>query len=123
MKDGAEDRIRIEQLKIFARVGVVKTEREKSQRLSASITIWPRRQGGDLCDDVRNTVNYSDVCEETKRFVQKRSDKLIETLAEAIAEHLLRKFAIRRIAVELRKFVLKDAAYASVTVTRAAALN
>jgi len=29
----------------------------------------------------------------------------------------LRKFRIRKISVEIRKFVLKDAAYASVTVT------
>jgi FolB domain-containing protein len=123
MKDGTEDRIRIEQLKISARVGVAKNERGKSQRLSASITIWPRRQAEDLHDDVRKTVDYSQVCQETKKFVRKRSDKLIETLAEAIAEHLLRKFAVRRIAVELRKFVLKDAAYASVTVTRAAACD
>jgi len=123
MKDGTEDRIRIEQLKISARVGVAKTERKKSQRLSVSITIWPRCQAEDLHDDVRKTVDYSDVCQETKKFVQKRSDRLIETLAGGIADHLLRKFAIRKIAVELRKFVLKDAAYASVTVTRAAAID
>jgi dihydroneopterin aldolase len=47
-----------------------------------------------------------------------RSDKLIETLADRLAAHLLRLFLIQKIEIELRKFVLPDAEYVSVTVTR-----
>jgi FolB domain-containing protein len=123
MKAESDDRIHIERLKIVARVGVSKRERARSQCLALSITIWPRFQADDLNDDVTKTVDYSKLCQEAKKFVQGRADKLIETLADAMAEHLLRKFAIRRITVELRKFVLKGAGYVSVTVNRAAALN
>jgi FolB domain-containing protein len=123
MKGESDDRIRIEQLKVIARVGVSESERARSQRLTLSITIWPRFQADDLRDDVTKTVDYSKLCQEAKRFVQGRADKLIETLADALAEHLLRKFAIRRVTVELRKFVLKGADYVSVTVNRAAALD
>jgi len=119
----AADQIHIEQLEIFAHVGVPEKERATPQRLALSITIWPRFQVGDLDDDVTKTVDYSKLCQEAKKFVQGRADKLIETLADAMAEHLLRKFAIRRITVELRKFVLKGAGYVSVTVNRAAAVN
>jgi dihydroneopterin aldolase/2-amino-4-hydroxy-6-hydroxymethyldihydropteridine diphosphokinase len=123
MRDRAGDQIHIEQLEIFARVGVPKTERAKPQRLTANITIWPRLPAEGLQDDVTKTVDYSKVCQETKQFVQERSDKLIETLADGLAGHLLRKFAVQKIAVELRKFVLTGAAYASVMVTRAAAID
>ena len=123
MKGESDDRIHIEQLKIVARVGVSETERARSQRLALSITIWPRFHADDLGDDVTKTVDYSKLCQEAKKFVQGRADKLIETLADALAEHLLRKFAIRRITVELRKFVLKGADYVSVTVTRRASLD
>jgi len=123
MKAESDDRIHVEQLKIVARVGVSERERARSQRLALSITIWPRFQADDLNDDVTKTVDYSKLCQEAKKFVQGRADKLIETLADAMAEHLLRKFAIRRITVELRKFVLKGAGYVSVTVNRAAALD
>ena len=123
MKAESDDRIHIEQLKIVARVGVSKRERTRSQRLALSITIWPRFQADDLGDDVTKTVDYSELCQEAKTFLQGRADKLIETLADAMAEHLLRKFAVRRITVELRKFVLKGARYVSVTVNRAAALD
>ena len=123
MKGESDDRIHIEQLKIVARVGVSESERARSQRLALSVTIWPRFHADDLGDDVTKTVDYSKLCQEAKKFVQGRADKLIETLADALAEHLLRKFAIRRVTVELRKFVLKGADYVSVTLNRTAALG
>ena len=123
MKHKTGDFIHVEQLKIIARVGVSNAERAKPQRLALSITIWPRLETEDLSDDVARTVDYSKVCQEAKKFVQARPGRLIETLADAVAEHLLRKFAIERITVELRKFVLRGADYVSVTVNRAAALG
>jgi FolB domain-containing protein len=123
MKQGTGDFIHIEQLKILARVGVSKAERAKPQRLALSISIWPRLETEDLSDDVSKTVDYFEVCQEAKKFVQKRPDRLIETLAGAVADHLLRKFSIQRVTVELRKFVLKDTDYVSITVERAAALG
>ena len=117
-----DDQIHIEQLEIFARVGVPKAEREKPQRLTVNVTLWPRAQASDLRDDIGKAVNYSAVCEETKKFVQERSDSLIETLADGLATCLLKKFAITKITVELRKFVLPDTDYVSVTVTRTAAV-
>src|SRR6266446_6072840 len=123
MKGESDDRIHIEQFKIVARVGVSESERARSQRVAVSITIWPRFQADDLGDDVTKTVDYSKLCQEAKKFAQGRADKLIETLADALAEHLLRKFAIRRVTVELRKFVLKGADYVSVTVNLTADLG
>ncbi|HAK07141.1 MAG TPA: dihydroneopterin aldolase [Spartobacteria bacterium] len=112
------DRIHIEQLELAARVGVPAKERAAPQRLTASITLWPQQQMEGLQDDIAATVNYSKVCEETKKFVLGRSDKLIETLADRLAAHLLQLFPIQKIEIELRKFVLPDVDYVSVTVTR-----
>src|ERR1700694_1057888 len=123
MRGAQEHQIHIEQLEIFARVGVPERERAKSQRLSVSITLWPARDIRGLDDKIGRSVDYSAVCKDTKKFVRDRSDKLIETLADGIAAHLLKSFSVRKITVELRKFVLLDAAYASVVVTRAAPLN
>jgi 7,8-dihydroneopterin aldolase/epimerase/oxygenase len=117
------DRIHIEQLDISARVGVPEKERAAPQRLTAIITLWPQRQAEELHDHVAKTVNYSEICDETKKFVADRSDKLIETLAGHLAAHLLQMFPIQKIEIELRKFVVPDAQYVSVTVTRSAALD
>jgi hypothetical protein len=37
--------------------------------------------------------------------------------------HLLKQFAIQKIAVEIRKFVLPDAKFVAVTVTRSVSMN
>jgi dihydroneopterin aldolase len=123
MRATAEQQIHIEQLKVFARVGVPQAERAKRQRLVLNITLWPIRDLGDIQDAIVRTVDYSAVCQEAKQFLSREAPKLIETLANDLASHLLRKFRIRKISVEIRKFVLKDAAYVSVTVTRPASLD
>jgi FolB domain-containing protein len=123
MRIGAEHQVHIEQLKVFAHVGVSKAERAKKQRLVLNITLWPARDLRDVKDVVARTVDYSVLCQETKRYLAQQSPKLLETLAGEVSAHLLRKFRVRKISIEIRKFVLKDAAYASVTVTRRAALD
>src|SRR2546429_9939493 len=123
MKVSAEQQIHIEQLKVSARVGVPKAERARPQRLVLNITLWPARDLRDLQDAIARTVDYSALCRDVKEFLSGQSPQLLETLANDLASHLLRKFRVRKISVEIRKFVLKDAAYASVTVTRKASLD
>jgi dihydroneopterin aldolase len=123
MRVSAEQQIHIEQLKVFARVGVPQAERARRQRLVLNITLWPARDLRDLQDRIAQTVDYSALCQEAKDFLSRQSPKLLETLANDLASHLLRKFRVLKISVEIRKFVLKNAAYASVTVTRSASLD
>jgi len=123
MRVGAEHQIHIEQLKVLAHVGVLKAERSKRQRLVLNITLWPARDLRDIKDAVSRTVDYATLCEETKTYLARQSPKLIETLGKDLTAHLLRKFRLEKVCVEIRKFVLKDAAYASVKVTRRAHLD
>jgi 7,8-dihydroneopterin aldolase/epimerase/oxygenase len=117
------DEIHIEQLEVFTRVGVPEVERSKPQRLTVSISLWPYQQTSDSADHIERTVNYSTVAEETKNFLRDQSVSLIETLAERLANHLLKSFPIQKVTIELRKFVLQDAKYVSVTVTRTACVG
>jgi dihydroneopterin aldolase len=112
------DAIHIEQLEVFAHIGVPDEERATPQRLVFSITFWPAHSGPELEDDIARTVDYAAVCAETKSFVQRRSDRLIETLADVLANYLLGVFEIQRITIELRKFILPDVEFVAVTVTR-----
>jgi 7,8-dihydroneopterin aldolase/epimerase/oxygenase len=110
------DRIHIEQLEVHGRVGVPDSERAEPQRLGLNVTLWPKI--AEPRDEISDTVNYSDVAESLKQFVGQRDHKLIETLAEKIAAHLLAQFTLRKVEVEVRKFVLPDANYVSVTAVR-----
>ena len=68
--------------------------------------------------DLSRTIDYAAVCDDLRHFVSGREDKLIETLANKMAEHLLRRFAARRVELELRKFVLPETRYVAARVTR-----
>ena len=117
------DEIHIDQLEVSTHIGVPEQERAAPQRLTVSISFWPHQQARDLADNIHKAVNYSAVAEETKSFVRDQSVSLVETLADRLAAHLLRTFAIQKVTVELRKFPLQDAKYVSATVTRTASVG
>ncbi len=121
LKTGPEyngDVIRIERIEVLAHIGVPDDERSQPQRLTFSVAFWPNKSGAELKDDIARAVNYAAVCHEVKKFVGERRDKLIETLADKLAFHLLALFEIRRVTIELRKYILPDVEFVSVTVTR-----
>jgi dihydroneopterin aldolase len=117
------DEIHIADLEISTRIGVPEQERAAPQRLTVNISFWPYQQTRDVADNIANTVNYSVVADETKRFVRDQSLSLIETLADRLANHLLTNFPLQKVTVELRKFPLRDAKYVSATVTRTASVG
>ena len=114
----ASDSINVAQLELFARVGVADTERAQPQRLVLNLTAWPCTSFDSLGDDIERAVNYSALCLAAKEFFQTRSAALIETLAHELADLLLKKFPIRKIDIELRKFVVPDTQYVSVALSR-----
>lgn len=112
------DEVHIVGLEFLAHVGVPDDERSMAQRLSFDITFSPLCRFSELNDDIGRAVNYATVCAEVKNFVEGRRNKLIETLANALALHLLAAFEIRKITIELRKYILPETEFVSVTVTR-----
>jgi dihydroneopterin aldolase len=112
------DEIRIEELELFARVGVPDEERAEPQRLTISLVLEPRNRFGDLGDDLTRTVDYAAVCAEIRSFVAGREERLIETLANDLAAHLLRRFEITRVELELRKFILPETRFVAVKISR-----
>ena len=114
----SKDEIRIEELELMTHVGVPDEERAQPQRLTVSLTLQPRHSFADLGDDLARTVDYAAVCAEVRSFVSGRRDKLIETLAHEMAQHLLRTFALARVELELRKFILPDTHHVAVRITR-----
>ncbi len=114
----SQDCILIEELEVNARIGVPDAERSVAQRLTLTLTLWPTTQFSGLEDELAKTVNYSAVARAVQEFVGGRADKLIETLADAIALHLLRTFDLRRVRIELHKFVLPDAKFVAAVCER-----
>jgi len=118
--DPCSDEIHIEQLEVSSVIGVSEHERKAPQRLIINISFWPRRQTRDMEDRIGETINYAVVAEQTQKFVHDEAVNLIETLADRLAAHLLKKFPIQKITLEIRKFPLEHAKYVSAKVTRGA---
>src|SRR3712207_1212035 len=95
------DEIHIEELEVEAAIGVPDQEREKPQRLVISLTLLPTRDFRGLDDDLQRTVDYAALAQEVSTFVRGRVVKLIETLANDLATHLLERFALREVQIEL----------------------
>jgi dihydroneopterin aldolase len=114
------DEIVVDELEVLARVGVSEAERAVPQRLTLTMHLWPVEPFESLHDDISNATDYAAVCATARDLVAQRSDRLIETLALELATKLLEEFALKKVRVELRKFVLTDAKYTAVIVTRTA---
>ena len=112
------EQIRIEQLELRARIGVPEVERAQPQRLLCSVAIEPAAQPSQ--DNLQSTIDYAALAALVRQIGNAQVFRLLETLAEHIAEKILEKFPAREIRVEIRKFALRDAAFTSVTARRAA---
>lgn len=117
-RESEGDVLHVEELELLARIGVPDAERAKAQRLTVSLTLWPIAAFDALQDGIENATDYATAVRAVQEVVAGRSDKLIETLADAIASRLLAAFPIARVRVELRKFVLPDVKYVAAIVTR-----
>lgn len=104
------DTIHIEALELSTRIGAFAEERTRPQRLTVSITITPMRSFSAMSDALENTVDYHALARSVQALASEGERRLIETLAEEIAAHVLTQFPARAVDVELRKYILPDTA-------------
>jgi len=113
------DLIRVVDLEVRARIGVPEEERVQPQRLLVTLGMHVDSFAEAVkADDVSLTVDYFTVAQRVKAFAAERPRKLIETLAEEIAADLLSTFPIRKIEVEIKKFILPETRYVAVKIER-----
>jgi dihydroneopterin aldolase len=87
-----KDRIFIEALEIEALIGVYGWERSVRQLLSFDIGIEFDNRAPAANDAIDATVDYAEVCAEVRRHVEACEYRLLETLIERLAAHLLARF-------------------------------
>ncbi len=112
------DSILIRDLEVAYRVGVPDAERKSPQRLLISAEIFSDFTAAISADAIQKTVDYFAVCQKLLRFGENREWKLIEKLADDLARMILADFAADRVSIEVKKFVIPQAAHVSARVTR-----
>jgi len=116
------DSIIIKDLAVRYRVGVSEKERSSAQRLLISLQLEKNLQAASKSDDLADTIDYFDLCQQLMLFgqAQNRQWKLLEKLAEEIAQFILKRYKPERVTVEIKKFVIPEANYVSIRLTRPA---
>ncbi len=112
------DKISIVDLEVFYRVGVPDAERAQPQRLLLTVVMDCDFSAAAKSDAIEDTINYFSVTQRLLGFGEPREWKLIEKLAADIAETILAEFKPASVAVEVKKFIIPQARYISVSVTR-----
>jgi dihydroneopterin aldolase len=113
------DWIAINRLRVWTHIGVPDEERAHPQSLE--VTVRFKADGvpaAAYADDLSKTVNYYAVAQRVKAIAAERPRKLIETLAEELAELLIIEFHVSPIEVEIRKFILPDAESVQIAIKR-----
>jgi len=110
--------IEIKELAVMARIGVPADERRKPQELQVDVRYQIGASFKNLGDHFDATIDYSAVAKEVENVVSQNECRLVETLVAEIADHLMKRFPMRRVEVGVKKFALPNASCVSVRSTR-----
>jgi len=97
------DKIRILNLRIPAKHGVYDFEKEKDEIFEIDIHMEIDLSKAIISDDLKDTVDYNEVVELTKKIFSENDYNLIEYVAGKICENLLDKFLINNVIIKIRK--------------------
>lgn len=97
------DRIFIEELTVFAQIGVYDWEQQIKQALIFDIEMaWDSHKAAKT-DDVNYCLNYAEVCQFIIDYVESKPFLLIERVAYEVAEQLQQHFHITWLKLKLSK--------------------
>lgn len=98
------DLIELRDLAFYGYHGVLPEEQRLGQRFIVSLRLGLDLQTAGQTDDLELTVNYADVAEAVQAIVEGPPFKLIEALAEQIAQLILFQFArVQTVSVRIEK--------------------
>ena len=95
--------IKIENIKLWARVGVLEKERALGQLFSLDIFLWTDFEKCTKNDDIKKTVDYSKLVEILKDQAKNIYCFTIEKYSNEILEIIYKEFDLSRIKVVLTK--------------------
>lgn len=104
MKAGRrDDRVHLVDLEFTGHHGVFAEERERGQRFVVDVTLVLDLEPAGRSDELAKTVNYELVAQEVRAVVEGPARSLLEAVAEAVAERLLKAFPVRQVQVTVKK--------------------
>jgi dihydroneopterin aldolase len=97
------DRITLTGLRVRGRHGVFDHERRDGQDFLVDITVWIDLDRAAATDDLADTLDYGELAARAAAIVGGEPRKLIETVAGAVAEDVMRDERVHAVEVTLHK--------------------
>ena len=113
-----QHKISIQGLEVNVRIGVPDEERARPQRLLIDVEITPQRPFAEMKDEVDRTVDYHLVSTAIAQFAATHEFRLIETLADRLADLVMSEAEVKEVRVQVRKFVLPQTEWVAVSVEK-----
>ena len=116
-------RIAIVDLEVFYCVGVSDGERAKPQRLLLTVEMNIDFSSASVSDRIEKTIDYHAVVQDLLKFGNERTWKLLEKLVANIGDMILNEHHPLSVTVEAKKFVIPEARFVAVSLTRSRPLR
>lgn len=98
------DEIRISNLEVFCHHGVYAEENTLGQKFLVSAVLYTNTRKAGRTDNLEYSIHYGEVCHDIKHIMEERNYKLLEAVAETIAERLLCKYTtLEAVRLEIKK--------------------
>jgi dihydroneopterin aldolase len=97
------DRIHLRELKIETIVGIFDWERTTRQTVSFDFEFPGDARRAALTDRIEDTLDYKRIAKAVIPFVEQSQYQLVETLAERVAQLILREFQIEWVKLTVSK--------------------
>lgn len=112
------DKIVLRDLEVDAHIGVSPEEQAHPQRLWITVIMELDLAVAGRTDSPTATTDYEAVATLIRRLVTERPRKLIETVADEIAQEILQRRWAVTVTVEVKKFSIPRSRFVSVEITR-----
>ena len=99
----ARDRIRLNNIVLFAHLGVSAAEREVGQRIRLDVELGLDLTAAAGSDALADTVSYEGVYRAIEETVETSRRRLLETLGGDLISRLFEDFPVQRVRVVVRK--------------------
>lgn len=113
------DTVYLRDIELHARIGVFAWEQEIEQKLMLSLQLQCDCAAPARDDDLNLAVDYGAVLKQVQALVNASRVKLLETLAEDVAQLILREFNVASVKVDLAKvFIFPNVPRTGVVIER-----
>lgn len=115
------DKIIIKEARFLCNIGVSENEGAKKQLVAIDAELFLNLKKASSSDDIKHTVDYSEVHSIIKDVAENKRCKLMEAMAENIAKEILNRFSVKKIIVRVKKPMAlskKNVKYVAIEITR-----